>query len=339
MAEHSVRSQVTTALFYGTSSIAIMMVNKIVLTSYGFPSPSFIALCQMIFTLVALYFARALGMVSFPSYSNKVMWQVFPLPLIYLGNLISGLGGTKLISLPMFTLLRRFSILFTMLAEKWMLGIQPGGTVQVSVALMLGGALVAAADDLGFDLVGYTYLLVNDVLTAANGVVLKKKLDSKELGSFGLMYYNCLFSLPLAMLAVWADKEKWQQVQDFDMWHVLGFQVSFLGSCLMGFVLTYSVFLCTHVNSALTTTVIGCLKNILVAYMGMLMVDYVFTWPNFMGINISIFGSLLYSYYKFRSSNSKSNVKTITRKLSRQGWSTISSQTPCFAAVHVVAQK
>eukprot|EP00730_Choanoeca_flexa_P015155 TRINITY_DN6891_c0_g1_i1.p1 TRINITY_DN6891_c0_g1~~TRINITY_DN6891_c0_g1_i1.p1 ORF type:complete len:326 (+),score=66.85 TRINITY_DN6891_c0_g1_i1:141-1118(+) len=312
MSEHSVRSQVTSAFFYGTSSIAIMMVNKIVLTSYGFPSAPFIALCQMVFTILALYTARFFGLVTFPTYSHKVFWQVFPLPLIYLGNLISGLGGTKLISLPMFTLLRRFSILFTMLAEKWMLGVQPVLTVQVSVALMLGGALVAAADDLSFDMMGYTYLLINDLLTAANGVVLKKKLDSKELGNFGLMYYNCLFSFPVALLAVYSDQERLQQVREFSSWHKPGFVLSYLASCIMGFVLTYSIFVCTHVNSALTTTVIGCLKNILVAYLGMMMADYVFSWPNFAGINISIFGSLLYSYYKFKISNSKkSNVKTI----------------------------
>lgn len=61
---------------------------------------------------------KATGKIHFADLSVKNLTKVFPLPLIFLFNTVSGLGGTKKISLPMFTVLRRLTMLFTIIAER-----------------------------------------------------------------------------------------------------------------------------------------------------------------------------------------------------------------------------
>ena len=74
--------------------------------------------------------------------------------------MLFGLGGTQELSLPMMTVLRRFSILMTMGAEFYILGYRPKTSVQLSVYMMIVGAVVASLNDLAFNLkVCYTRLL------------------------------------------------------------------------------------------------------------------------------------------------------------------------------------
>lgn len=270
------------------------------LTSNRFPSYQVLGLGQMLTTIVVLGISRQMGLVHFPPLQSDTFKRIWPLPVIYLGNMVTGLGGTKELSLPMFTALRRFSILLTMLAERLVLGVRAALSVKISVFAMVGGALIAACDDVAFVLSGYILVLTNDVFTASNGVFLKKKLDSKDLGKYGLMYYNCLFMFVPATLIAWKTGDI-DRALAYEHWNDTLFVVQFVTSCIMGFVLSYCVTLCTLFNGALTTTIIGCLKNISVTYLGMVIGgDYIFSWINFVGLNISVLGSIFYTYVTFR---------------------------------------
>ena len=68
------------------------------------------------------------------------------------GNMLFGLGGTQELSLPMLTVLRRFSILMTMIGEFYVLKIVADMPTQLSVYLMIFGAVIAALNDLAFNL-------------------------------------------------------------------------------------------------------------------------------------------------------------------------------------------
>ncbi|XP_047382824.1 UDP-N-acetylglucosamine/UDP-glucose/GDP-mannose transporter isoform X5 [Sciurus carolinensis] len=263
-------ARVLSALFYGACSFLLVLVNKALLTAYGFPSPIVLGIGQMAATIMILYVSKLNKIIHFPDFDKKIPVKLFPLPLLYVGNHLSGLSGTSKLSLPMFTVLRKFTIPLTLLLETIVLGKQYSSSVVASVFAIILGAFVAAGSDLAFNLEGYIIVFLNDIFTAANGVYTKQKMDPKA--------------------------------TEFNQWKNVLFVMQFLLSCFLGFLLMYSTVLCSYYNSALTTAVVGAIKNVSVAYIGMFVGgDYIFSLLNFVGLNICMAGGLRYSFLTLSS--------------------------------------
>lgn len=302
-------AKMSSAAFYAAASTAVILVNKTVLSSYRFPAFYFLALSQFTTTALVLLFLSTFRKVDLPRLDGALFRDIVPISIFYFGNVLSGLGGTASLNLPMFTVLRRFSIAMTMACEYYVLRKKPSREVLLSVGAMVLGALVAAANDLSFDFVGYVMVLTNDVFTALSGVYMKKatsSLSPATSNKLGVLFYNSVFS-GLALLCYMCllsaqqlgggQRTVIEDVAGFEGWHDPQFVALFVAAAFMGSVLNYSIVLCTANNSALTTAVIGCLKNVLVTYYGIIaMAGYIFNLLNFIGLNISIVGSLYYTY-------------------------------------------
>ena len=318
-------AKITSALGYAAASVLIMIVNKIVLTTWRFPSPKFLALGQFVFTAlcIAAVSSRPVAWVQVRRCDRNILNRMAPLAVLFSLNVITGLTGTHLLNLAMFGALRRVSILMTMMLEWYIVGAAAAPTrgTTFSVLLMLLGAFVAATNDLSFAWYGYMVVLLNNVCTAGSNVCVKRSLTGEfRLTKFELLFYQSLCAIPVATVALLSssgfggsggsggsgDSSDLMKVAEFPHWGKPAFLFCFLSSCGMGLVLNYTAARCTDNNSALTTTVVGCVKNVLVAYMAMagLGGDYLFSWPSFVGLNISIAGSLFFSYEKYRGSDS-----------------------------------
>lgn len=83
--------------------------------------------------------------------------------------------------------------------------------------------------------------------------------------SLELLLYNSILSLPVLLVLIFVTGEVYTSVPAiFTTASSRGsyFLFNLVISLFMGVLLNYSLFLCTLVNSALTTTVIGALKGV-----------------------------------------------------------------------------
>jgi solute carrier family 35 protein len=121
-----------------------------------------------------------------------------------------------------------------------------------------------------------------------------------------LLLYNALTSLPLLAVLSLLDGELLSAPRVFAgaaaEHGLLRVSLSVGGCALVGVALNYSLFLCTHHNSALSTTVVGGIKGLAVVALGAAFDGGSrFTVLGALGVLLNCVGGILYTAVKFRA--------------------------------------
>jgi len=291
------------------------------------------------FTAVSLLeLLRAWGAVSYERLAlgdaEKVS-LVAPLSLCFVAMLLSGYMCLAYLNVPMVTIFKNATNLL-IVAGEWALYDEPVSLgVWFSIAMMVLGAALAAANDLSFSARGLVWALANCSATAGYVLYMRKLTRASDLSKFGAVLVNNGISLLLLLClaaytgelttaaAAWSLAPSRQNAASnpgvalgggggwSTRWILLN---AFTG--LVGFSLNFAQLWCVGATSATTYAMVGTLNKIPIALLGSLLFSARMTTQGYVFVSVNLAGCLLYSYCKItegkarRKTNGGTNCKS-----------------------------
>ncbi|EME29774.1 UDP-N-acetylglucosamine/UDP-glucose/GDP-mannose transporter [Galdieria sulphuraria] len=287
---------------YAGSSLGAVLVNKSTLSQYNFNFPLCIVFLQLCFSILLLSCLHAFSVIELTPLNWNYLKALLLSSLFFVANAISGLSGLGKVNIPMFSAFRRLSVLNVMILEFLFLKKKPKGSLLRAVLMMAVGSCIAGLGDLTFNLQGYLLVFLNNFLTGANLVSIKRASRDAKLDALSLFYITSLIALPLVTLLLLLSDEiplVYRIFLETESYRTLGFWFALFSTSTSAFAVNYFTYLCTQVNSALVTSVAGQMKNILQTLVGLLMSDYRASLLNIVGIFLALGGSVWFAYLKY----------------------------------------
>lgn len=303
------------AVFYGFCSVSMAFINKALMTSYKFDYPVLIMVMQMVFTIFILELLSWLRMIELPKYTLS-RGKSFALPaFFYALNSVLGLSALSHMNVAMYGVLKRCVPIVTMFLSVVVLkkGF-PSKQTMIGVVFLSLGCVVAGYGDLTFNAVAYTCGALSN-LTQSLYLLLVQRYIANDITTVETLQLNSFNTLPFLFLYSIINKEIFGVIQ----YELLGnplFLFIFFAAISMGCLLNYSLFLCTSMTSALTTSVVGGIKAMLQTFFGLFTFGGIsHNMATYVGISMNLGGSLFYIYAKFAEGKEKHRTEASLKKV------------------------
>ncbi|KAG5577597.1 hypothetical protein H5410_057731 [Solanum commersonii] len=273
---------------YCISSCSMILVNKYVLSSYGFNAGISLMVYQNFVSVVVVSSLRVFGIITTEPLTWRLVRVWLPVNVIFVGMLITSMFRShalhlllldaqfseisfsvlKYINVAMVTVLKNVTNVITAVGEMYLFNKTHDNKVWTALFLMIISAVTGGITDLSFHAIGYTWQIINCFLTASYSLTLRRVMDtakqvtkSGNLDEFSMVLLNNTLSLPLGILLILLFNEvdylsRTPLLQLPTFWLVTTF------SGLLGLAISFTSMWFLHQTSATTYSLVGSLNKI-----------------------------------------------------------------------------
>lgn len=285
--------------------MAMVFINKAIIMQYAYSMT--LLTIQQLATALLIHMGRVMGLTKAKALNMDTARKLLWVSLFYNANVAFALASLKGVNIPMYIAIKRLTPLAVLVAGIFSGKRKPSRQVSNSVMLTAAGVVIAALGDFSFDRFGYSMALSSVFFQTMYLVMVEKSGAEDGLSSMEIMFYNSFLSLPFLLFLIIATREFPNSLSLlFIKSSSVTFLVIFVASLIMGIALNYTMFLCTIVNSALTTTIVGVLKGVGSTTLGFVLLGGVEVHAlNVTGLVINTVGGVWYSYAKYQEKKDK----------------------------------
>lgn len=293
-----------TASMYGflniTSSVMIVIANKLVLHTYAFAFPAALTLLHMVFTSAGITGMATVGMFVPKPISWRHSW---PMGAAFAASVALGNISLQLNSVGFYQLTKLLVPPFVMSIEYLLYHTPWNARVVASILVLISGGVTAATADQQVisNPMGAVMALISVAATALYQVWAGGKQKELEVNGMQLLQHVSLtsaatlgFMVPMLEPVGWADPS--------DPNTLLGYKwttsstVAVVGSCLLGLLVTLTMFLFIGATSPLTFNVMGHAKSMLIILLGAVIFQEDMAPQKLLGTAIALSGIVWYSW-------------------------------------------
>jgi len=290
---------------YALTSTSMVLMNKYVLSGFGFKSTNTLLLYQTVCCVVLVKLTHLLGLIKL----EPITWQLIkvwaPVNVIFVGMIWSSFFALKFLGVAMLTVLKNCTNLLVVFGDIVFFQRKQPTLVWVSLGLIILSALCGAATDLSFHSQGYFWQLLNCVFTAAYSLYMRgvmNKVSSvtesgKPLDEFTMVLLNNLLSAPLIIILILVFDE-FPQVLHEPALQSTGFLVAATCSGVLSLAISFSSLWFLSETSPTTYSIVGSLNKIPTAVAGMIFFRAPVSMPNLLSISVGLIAGVCFTQAK-----------------------------------------